>query len=715
MGGKSSAPAAPDYLGAATAQAAASEKATTAQNFANRPTINTPFGSQTWSTGQSVDPATGQDVTTWTQNTSLAPGLQSALDSQIGLQNDRSQLASGFMGRVANEYAQPFDYFNLPQMAGTSATPELSSNVADYTRGLNTDVNSRDNQVVGGFNFGGPQMGVGSMTYGLATGVNPQSVDTNFNSMANGVQSGMQSTPVNTAFNGMTSNIQGSVASSPVNANFSNMNSGIQGSVGNTGVNANFANMNDALRRSTGTENLQRSLTTSDNPALPQFDSNYRNQIADQLMARMDPIHQRQQSSLETQLANQGFRVGSEGYKRALDELNMRQAAERYNALDTAGNEAQRLYNMGMGARQQAFNEDVTGGQFVNSAANQAFNQGLSANQFANQATQQAYNQSLGAQQAANAAAGQQFNQGVTQGQFQNQANQQAFNQAMQATQAGNAALGQQFNQNLAAGQFGNSAIQQAYAQALGAQQAGNAAQGQLFNQNLGAGQFNNAANQQAFNQSLAATQAANAARSQAFGQDVTNANLNNQATGQAFNQVLGAANFGNQAQQQYYNQLMGQANLQNQAAQQQFNQDLASQQFRNQALGQASALDIARMNATNQAAQNQFALNQQAAAFQNQLRQQAIAEQMQRRGMSLNEMNALLSGQQVGMPQMPTFNTAGRAETPQILQATQMGYDAALGNYNAQQAAGANTIGGLFSLGSAALGNPYGLFGLGR
>jgi hypothetical protein len=42
------------------------------------------------------------------------------------------------------------------------------------------------------------------------------------------------------------------------------------------------------------------------------------------------------------------------------------------------------------------------------------------------------------------------------------------------------------------------------------------------------------------------------------------------------------------------------------------------------------------------------------------------------------------------------------------------MGYDAQLGAYNAQQAQGANAMGGLFSLGSAAMGNPYGLFALG-
>ena len=45
-----------------------------------------------------------------------------------------------------------------------------------------------------------------------------------------------------------------------------------------------------------------------------------------------------------------------------------------------------------------------------------------------------------------------------------------------------------------------------------------------------------------------------------------------------------------------------------------------------------------------------------QAANYANALRQQQIGEAMGRRGQSLNEINALLSGQQVGMPQMPTF-----------------------------------------------------------
>lgn len=364
MGGKASAPPAPDYLGAATAQAQASEKATNAQNYANRPVINTPFGSQSWDTQAVIDPATGQKYTQWTQNTSLAPGLADALDYQIDTQKGRSQLASGFIDRVQDEYKQPFDYAGLPKMAQVNAPGNLTTNLTDYTPGLNT-----------AFTFGN----------------------------------------------------------------------------------------------------------------VPQIDSSFRDTVANQLMTRMQPVHDYQQRQLETKLANQGFTQGSEAYNRALNELNQRQSMERFNALDQSGNEAQRLFNM------------------------------------------------------------------------------------------------------------------------------------QMQSQNTG------------------------------------------------YNQNMGAA------------------------------------QFQNQALGQASALDMARMNAMNQAMSQQQGLNQTYANYQNQLRQQAIAEEAQRRGMSLNEMNALLSGQQVAMPQMPSFVQSGRAETPNILGATQMGYDAALGATNAQNAMFGNLLGAGAQLGSAA------------
>ena len=371
MGSKAT-PAPPDYRGAAEEQAAASRENVMLQNYANRPVINTPFGSQSWETSGQVDPSTGLDVTQWTQNVNLDPGLESALESQIGTQLARSNLAQGFTGRVAESYDQPFDWENLPEMTLPGQAGQLQTDVADYAPGLST-----------AYNFGGLQ-------------------------------------------------------------------------------------------------------------DIPTYDSNYRNEVADTLMEQMMPVQDYQREQLETRLANQGFRVGTEGYKRALDELGQRQSAERYQALNTAGSEAQRLYGMQMGSRTQGVNEAM--------------------------------------------------------------------------------------------------------------------AQGAL----------------------------------------------------------------------------------------------------QNRAVGQAAGLDLGAMQARNASVAQQQGLNQQYGSNMNQVRQQAIAEQAQQRGMSLNELNALLSGQQVNMPSFPSFNASRQAETPQYVDAAGMQYDAALDAFNAKQAGVGSLISGATSLGSAALGNPF-------
>lgn len=95
MGGKS--PKAPDYKGAAIEQAKAEKELTTAQTYANRPTLTTPWGTQTWETGQGVDPATGQKITTWASDIALSPQQQEALDSQMAVQTGRSQGAEALL------------------------------------------------------------------------------------------------------------------------------------------------------------------------------------------------------------------------------------------------------------------------------------------------------------------------------------------------------------------------------------------------------------------------------------------------------------------------------------------------------------------------------------------------------------------------------------------------------------------------------------------
>lgn len=107
--GKSSPPP-QDFSGAAQAQAQSGREALEAQNFANRPTVNTPFGQQTFEATPTFDPVTGQFYNAYTQNINLTPELQSALEAQQRLQLGRSQVAEGLLGRVREEYASPVDF-----------------------------------------------------------------------------------------------------------------------------------------------------------------------------------------------------------------------------------------------------------------------------------------------------------------------------------------------------------------------------------------------------------------------------------------------------------------------------------------------------------------------------------------------------------------------------------------------------------------------------
>jgi len=116
MGGKS-APPPPDYTAAAEKTADSSKEVTNMQTWANRADQVSPWGSTRWGTQDVIDPATGQHVTKWTQNTDVSPELQNALSSQLGLQTSRSQLASSLMPRAQQEFGQQMDWSQLTPWA----------------------------------------------------------------------------------------------------------------------------------------------------------------------------------------------------------------------------------------------------------------------------------------------------------------------------------------------------------------------------------------------------------------------------------------------------------------------------------------------------------------------------------------------------------------------------------------------------------------------
>lgn len=88
-----------------------------------------------------------------------------------------------------------------------------------------------------------------------------------------------------------------------------------------------------------------------------------------------------------------------------------------------------------------------------------------------------------------------------------------------------------------------------------------------------------------------------------------------------------------------------------------------------------------------------------------NLLRNSAFQEQSYLRSLPLNELNALRSGSQVQMPQFGSYAQQATTGGPDILGATQAGYQGALGAANAQNAAAQQAGSGLGSLAGVGLG----------
>ena len=203
-----------------------------------------------------------------------------------------------------------------------------------------------------------------------------------------------------------------------------------------------------------------------------------------------------------------------------------------------------------------------------------------------------------------------------------------------------------------------NNQKQQAYDSARNNAISGgmNAAQG-MFGMNLQGNQFTNSALGQQFNQSLQGQQLANSAAGQNNQLDLSNQAAYNAALGQQFGQNLQAAQFGNQASLQGFDAAMNQAN---------------------QLFGQ----NISNANLNNAASNQQLS--------QAQLRQQA----------PINIINALRSGQQMQVANIPNVGVSSPGQMANVAGADMLGAAQAQGQYNqsianAQAASGSNAMSG--------------------
>lgn len=156
-------------------------------------------------------------------------------------------------------------------------------------------------------------------------------------------------------------------------------------------------------------------------------------------------------------------------------------------------------------------------------------------------------------------------------------------------------------------------------------------------------------------------------------------------AANSLFNRQLGQGQFANSAAGQIYGQNLGAAQFYNQTAGQDFNQNLNAAQFANQAQNQGY----------NQAIGN--------AQFGNEARNQGLQERAYIQNQPLNQFNSLMSSGQVSTPQGIQYSPTQVGQTD-VLGAYALNQQAQQANANRAAQAGSGLMGGLFSLGSAAL-----------
>jgi hypothetical protein len=252
-------PPPPDYKAQAEATAASNQSAQTAADWANRPDVVTPWGTESWASSQQIDPATGKPVTKWTQTQALDPQAQATLDAQQAGDLAKANIAQGQLGRVGSSFGQEFDTSGMQALAGV------------------------------------PEAGQGIMA-----GLDMASLG-----------------------------------------------------------------------------------------AMPQADAAERQRIEDMLYQRQQPARAEAQQGLETKLQNMGLTRGTPQFNRELQRLQDQQSRERYDAMQTGGQEMERTFGMGMQGRQQAFNELMGAGTFQNAAQGQKYGQQTQSAAYQNQLRQQ--------------------------------------------------------------------------------------------------------------------------------------------------------------------------------------------------------------------------------------------------------------------------------------------------------------------------------------
>lgn len=431
-------PAAPDYTGAAREQAEASERIANQGTWADRPNIQTPWGSQTWNATAGVDPSTGRPITQWDMGINLTPEAQAALDSQMRVQQGLSNTAEGMLGRVSQETANPMDWSGFQQLGA-------GANVPQYGQGLSP--------------FGQSPQG-GLMSFGQMPG---------------------QGLP---QFQGVGQGLFG----------FGQLPDGFNATAG---PNQQQYSPEQIQR---GVDTAGPDLNPAERYRQDANDAIF-NQWADRALPQQERDTDRIRTQLYNQGLREGDVAFDREMDRLRESQGDALRQAQYQATIGSGQEAQRMLGMDQGVRGQLFGENVTQGQFANQASQQAlmqqlgiggqqFNEQMAGAQFGAGQEAQRFNQLSNLANMQNQMRGQQFGEQMAGAQLTDAQRAQMFGE--QATQANlqNQMRGQQFGENLAGAQFANDLRRQQGNEQL---QFGN----QQFNQQMAQSNYQNMLRQQ--------------------------------------------------------------------------------------------------------------------------------------------------------------------------------------------------------------------------
>jgi len=749
--GKSSpsAPAPPDYAGAATAQGAANLETAKAQGRMNNPNVVGPLGSQTVTWGTPTFDQAGYDKAVASYSSQPQRGAQPTLDQfQMATGSDDGGTT---YGPDQNAYAKAMTDWANSGVAGPAPTREqfttnTNADQATITQKLTPeaqatlDAQQRVQRALAGLG----EQGIGTAQSVLGSAFNP-----NLPGIQTGIgNAGQISQAPNLSQYGQAgSNINadqisqapdlGQYGQAGANVNAQGVNYGPQ--AGQYGMARGGPRGGQYGYAGGGPSGGQYGLAGANvqtgainqGPQAGDFGSAQGNVAAPQLQNQIDTSGvgnvnygpQTDQYGLASGALNTAnvaampVNAGMTGQQaimnRLAPQLEKSDAATRQRLINQGLVPGGEAYENAMISQNQQKNDLLSQaalqGIGLDTAANaQGFNQALQAGQFGNQAVGQNFSQAQAAQAAQNAAQNQAFGQRVQSGQFGNQAQLASFGAGMQNAGLYNSALNQNLNTALSTQQAQNAAQQQGYAQQMGVAGLQNQAIGQNFGQGVTAQQLQNQSIGQNFAQGQSANAAQNAAVGQNFAQGLSAQQAQNAAAQQLYNQYMGVQGLQNQAVGQNQQAALAQQQAALAAQQQGFNQQVTQQQLGNQAVSQNQQAALQQQQAALAAQNQQYNQLLQGAQFGNTAQQQSLAQQLALRNQPLNEISGLMSGSQIQMPQFQGYQGSNVAPAP-IFAGAQAAGQAAMQNYGIQQSAANANTSGLFGLAGAGLG-AYGM-----